>query len=111
MAASSKRSSVDGGVSVIGVPAESSMSIFQRRSSAVTRRARSRSGVTRAAVRPASFSVSRKASATTSASWWGVAQSARVTCSSADKGGRVQSSLVSAGRISSLISRWRAELP
>ena len=51
-----------------GAPAESSMSTFQRLSSAATRRASSRSGVTSAAVRPSSFSVSRSARATTSAS-------------------------------------------
>ena len=75
-----------------------------RRSSAVTRRARSRSGVTRAAVRCGVSSASRSASAMTSASWCGVAQSARVTCSSAAGSGRCQASVVSAGRISSAIN-------
>ena len=59
-----------------------------RRSSAATRRASSRSGVTRAAVRPSSFSVSRSARATDQRLLWGLAQSARVTCSSDDAGGQ-----------------------
>ena len=67
-AVTSARSSAAGGVSASGAPAESSISTFQRLSSAATRRASSRSGVTRAAVRPSSFSVSRSARATTSAS-------------------------------------------
>jgi hypothetical protein len=62
------RNSAAGGASASGAPAESSMSMFQRLSSAATRRASARSGVIKAAVRPSSFSDSRSAKATTSAS-------------------------------------------
>ena len=92
-------------VSASEVPAESSMSICQRLSSAVTRRASSRSGVTSAAVRAGVSRTLRRASATTSASWCCVAQSARVTCSSEAGSGLTQASLVSAGRISSVMRK------
>ena len=74
-AVTSARSSAAGGVSASGAPAESSISTFQRLSSAATRRASSRSGVTRAAVMAGVSRVRRSNSAIVAASSCGLAQS------------------------------------
>ena len=54
---STRRRNAPGGVRLSGRPAKSSMSMFQRRNSAATRRASSRSGVTSAAVAPGVFQI------------------------------------------------------
>ena len=72
---STRRRKAPGGVRFSGTPAESSISMPQRRSSAATRRASSRSGVTSAAVAPGVSSLRRSSSAIVTASSCGLAQS------------------------------------
>ena len=72
---STSRKKTPGGVLFSGSPAELSISISQRRSSAATRRASSRSGVTSAAVAPGVSSLRRSSIAMVTASCWALAQS------------------------------------
>ena len=117
-AASARRQrKAPGGVLASGRPAESSISMFQRRISAATRRARLRSGVTSAAVRPleSSSSAWRSISAIDAASSPGCAAStsdnpARPSAMSPPpRSARArQASVVGAGRSTSRTSVSRA---
>ena len=105
-----RRRKTPGGVRFSGRPAESSMSMSQRRSSDATRRASARSGVTRAAVAPGVSSLRRSRSAMVTASCCALTQSYRVNPSRVSArcaGRRRHASVVTAGRSASAISRTR----
>ena len=105
------RRKTPGGVSAKGRPAESSISIPQRRNSAATLRASARSGVTRAAVPVSSSRTPRITRAIAPASSWRPAHSIREMPASAAAGGGARDCgrpVSTAGRIASLIKFARA---
>ena len=110
-ASARSRAKMPASVRSSGMPAESSMSRPQRPSSAATRRAMVRSGVTRAAVVPDVSTASRSAKAMASASscslWATISETPAMASPVSAKAVSAQRSVVSAGRRASAMSRRR----